>query len=829
MRKKLFMIAFVVSVLSAYAETTVDLGSSRISSGGYYQSKMKENNGKVVITEEEIQKKDYPSVVSIFEDSPVTVVHHTPFGPTVDLRGSGEKSISRVKVMMDGVSLNPLEEAMGTIPFDAIPIDSIQEVQITPGTGTTLYGGGTTGGTVNIITKSKQQSDYATVNAGTSSYSTFNVGGAGGVNIGDNLFVNVAEYYRHGDDYREEDKTERTNFIGGFDWKMTPKQRLRLQTNLYRDNIDGSTGLKHKELEKDRRAAGEKTRSEIDRRGYSLDYILTPTNNFKWKVNVNGSEFDRDAYQHGKQDTIILNSRNHSDFYAGNARAALKDIESDLHGKFDEKVRNVKTEAEWKYNNQKSRLVFGYEYKKHELKRTAEMEQKQFAFLDMGVIPTTSDGYESLKTLKNQFVPLIDYLAYTDAKFMHTPIDQIDPVEFDEVKNKWESYLKDGVGDSKVGNLMHFGTDLDKKTHSMYILDEHQWNEKLRFKTGLRWEHSVYGGKRYNQAKVNFSDLSPALLWGLGWYFDFTSEEEAGITQGKITSITRDASYKDMETNKTSDDIGGEIGFTYEYSPKGSVYLRYERGFVTPSPSQLTNKDFMTGVYYPSDVKSEKVDTIEIGTKRFLGNNSFVGATVFASVTHDEITLIDYNGNNPMNRRWAYTNLAETNRYGIELQAQHWFDKLRLRESFTYISAKVGKDSKFNDFIHSAHSQLAIDGDDEISIPFKKGDKVPMVSDIKITLGADYYWTDKFSLGANYTYVSGYEMKSPGENFALETYKVKGHGTLDIYGKYNFTDYASVRFGVNNVLGTEYNLREDAKFAVPASKQTYFVGLQYRF
>ena len=58
---------------------------------------MKENTGKVIITQDEIQKKDYPSVVSIFEDVSVAVVHHTAFGPIVDLRGSGERTISRLR------------------------------------------------------------------------------------------------------------------------------------------------------------------------------------------------------------------------------------------------------------------------------------------------------------------------------------------------------------------------------------------------------------------------------------------------------------------------------------------------------------------------------------------------------------------------------------------------------------------------------------------------------------------------------------------------------------------------------------------------------------
>ena len=104
-----------------------------------------------------------------------------------------------------------------------------------------------------------------------------------------------------------------------------------------------------------------------------------------------------------------------------------------------------------------------------------------------------------------------------------------------------------------------------------------------------------------------------------------------------------------------------------------------------------------------------------------------------------------------------------------------------------------------------------------------------MVSDIKITLGADYQWTPSFTTGATYTYVSGYEIKAPQESFELSSFKTKGYGVLDIYGKYNITENASVRFGVNNVLGEKYNLREDSKYAVPAPERNYFIGLNYRF
>lgn len=59
--------------------------------------------------------------------------------------------------MIDGTPINPLEETHGTIPFDTIPVESIAKIEIVPGTGTTKYGGGTTGGYINIHTKKRNR------------------------------------------------------------------------------------------------------------------------------------------------------------------------------------------------------------------------------------------------------------------------------------------------------------------------------------------------------------------------------------------------------------------------------------------------------------------------------------------------------------------------------------------------------------------------------------------------------------------------------------------------------------------------------------------------
>lgn len=274
--------------------------------GGYYKPSMEENNGTIVITEEMIQKKHYDSVAKIFEDSPVSVVRHTAFGPIVDLRGSGERTISRVKVMIDGTPINPLEETHGTIPFDTIPVESIAKIEIVPGTGTTKYGGGTTGGYINIHTKKEKQNNYITINADNASYNAKSIGIAAGMNASKKLFVYAGEAYQRKDGYRKKDHSDRNNFLGGFDYQINAKHRIKGQGNLYREDLKSTTEVSHEELKQDRRKAGEDTKIEMDRDFASLDYEYTPTSHFKIRANVNRAHFTRDVSMDAKQDQLVL-------------------------------------------------------------------------------------------------------------------------------------------------------------------------------------------------------------------------------------------------------------------------------------------------------------------------------------------------------------------------------------------------------------------------------------------------------------------------------------------------------------------------------------------
>lgn len=69
---------------------------------------------------------------------------------TVDMRGFGSTATSNTLILVDGLRVNPID--MGSIIWSAIPLESVERIEIIRGSGTVLYGDGATGGVINIIT-----------------------------------------------------------------------------------------------------------------------------------------------------------------------------------------------------------------------------------------------------------------------------------------------------------------------------------------------------------------------------------------------------------------------------------------------------------------------------------------------------------------------------------------------------------------------------------------------------------------------------------------------------------------------------------------------------
>lgn len=86
----------------------------------------------------------------------------------VDMRGFGMTGNQNTLVLLDGQPLNDIE--LTSIHWSAIPIDSIERIEIVNGSGAVLYGGGATGGTINIVTKHPGKALKGNASIGAGSY-----------------------------------------------------------------------------------------------------------------------------------------------------------------------------------------------------------------------------------------------------------------------------------------------------------------------------------------------------------------------------------------------------------------------------------------------------------------------------------------------------------------------------------------------------------------------------------------------------------------------------------------------------------------------------------
>jgi iron complex outermembrane receptor protein len=70
---------------------------------------------------------------------------------TVDIRGFGAASTQNTLILLDGRRLNDID--LSAVDYGAIPIKSIERIEIMRNGGSVLYGDGAAGGTINIITR----------------------------------------------------------------------------------------------------------------------------------------------------------------------------------------------------------------------------------------------------------------------------------------------------------------------------------------------------------------------------------------------------------------------------------------------------------------------------------------------------------------------------------------------------------------------------------------------------------------------------------------------------------------------------------------------------
>ena len=293
--------------------------------------------------------------------------------------------------------------------------------------------------------------------------------------------------------------------------------------------------------------------------------------------------------------------------------------------------------------------------------------------------------------------------------------------------------------------------ELSKKTNSVFLLERHSFTDRLEGTLGYRFESAKY-------------------------------------------DIFRTDGRSSLKSKSKENNNAYEASLNFKYSDTGNVYAKYERGFRSPSPTELVDKDIKKGgAYTLNDVKPETYDTYEIGIKDMVGP-SFVSLTGFYTKTKNEIA-IKWQGATFM-RNWIYRNLEETERKGAELFAEQYLGNFRINESISYVNAKITK------------------GD-------KKGQKIAYVPSTKATLGVNYDVLSGLTLKADVNYLSG---SVDGNNN-----KIKGYSTTDLGVSYKHESGWGLDAGVKNVFGKKYNLFQNGNAYTPAGERQYYLGVNYEF
>jgi iron complex outermembrane receptor protein len=193
-----------------------------------------------VLTQEDIQRSAARTLPELLQ-SEVGFTMKDLFGnnaatTSIDLRGFGVTGAQNTLILLDGRRLNDFD--LSGVQWAAIPLASIERIEIMRGTGAVLYGDAATAGVVNIVTRSPLAPGVrASVLGRAATFDTLE-GQLYGSTATGSFGINGTLYGYGSDGYRDNNRNEQKNSAVNLRWAMgdgsldlragTDEQELRL-------------------------------------------------------------------------------------------------------------------------------------------------------------------------------------------------------------------------------------------------------------------------------------------------------------------------------------------------------------------------------------------------------------------------------------------------------------------------------------------------------------------------------------------------------------------------------------------------------------------------
>ena len=581
MKKYLMGLSILIFCASAYGEV-INLGEKNIySETGFEKNLRNSTTSPYIITSKDIEAKGYTSVSEILDSVPGVNIQEG-LHPAVDVRGQGfQKAKATVQLLVDGVPANMLDTSHMNVPIDVVNINEIERIEVIPGGGAVLYGSGTSGGVINIITKKYKGKNNIRGGIGyqLASFRNNKFDVSVGTSVGNFDFdINYSKNRKYG--YRDYDFTNSDYFSGRINYNINKTSNIAFKYSGYIDKYPYPNYLDQKELDENRRQSG-----------------LTKEKDEKNKIKKDEFTLTYNTKIGDKNDLNILGFYQKTDIPSESIEDYTSEYKGMLQGQAG-KLRKALSKP-----GLSADTILAMRKKLNAI--LAELGSTKSA--DLKSFSQFKDTKKAIK-IKDKFTydsvgsNIIIGLGYTDNGMLRVSKTDILTV------SKTDMFGKIAMADTKL--------DLSKKTFEVYALNTFKVN-KFELIQGLRFENSKYDGTRKN--KDDILDIKKS------------KDDWAGsLAVNYLYSDTGNA-YVKYERAFTSP-APGQLVDKIEVSPRVYTYK------VNNLKSESTNlfevgwNDYLFGslvsadVFY-SETKDEIATIFDVGGHGFGFRNTNIGKT----------------------------------------------------------------------------------------------------------------------------------------------------------------------------------------------------------
>jgi len=182
-------LSLIIPFSSVYAGQPVDLPGVVVTATRAETLQNELAAGATVYTRQDIERLQVKTLPDLFKGTlGVDIAQSGGYGQTTDLFLRGTNP-GHVLVLIDGIKVGSV--TTGTMPYELIPIDQIERVEIVRGPQSSLYGSEAIGGVIQIFTRKGSHGDdkpHVSLQAGGGSYDTAHTAGTVSGNLGRNWY-----------------------------------------------------------------------------------------------------------------------------------------------------------------------------------------------------------------------------------------------------------------------------------------------------------------------------------------------------------------------------------------------------------------------------------------------------------------------------------------------------------------------------------------------------------------------------------------------------------------------------------------------------------------